>query len=126
MRLFAMYGVPDTAFSLPKQKNGNWKTVKVKPTDNDLENFIPWDEIVAIREKMGAIALQKPTNSEFYHRYMVMALYTFLPPIRGDELCSCKVVTYDTTENMKALVTAETVFTSDVPAWPAAAVALIK
>lgn len=61
-----------------------------KPNKKEKRLFRPWDEIIELRSQLREKYKKIKTKKAFYN-YYILSLFTYLPPIRPQELCSCKI-----------------------------------
>lgn len=62
-------------------KKQNEKDLEQKLTDKQEQNFVKWEDLVAVQKKLAA--LENKSESK-WRQYIVTSLYTLTPPVRAD------------------------------------------
>ena len=61
--------------------------IKRKPTEKEDEGFIPWRDVLQYREEYR----KKKKTLRDHMKYVVLCLYTYIPPLRGQCYYNCYV-----------------------------------
>lgn len=53
-------------------------------TEDREENFVTQKELIAMRDKLGELVKEDPSDYKMHQQYLILCLYTMAPPLRAD------------------------------------------
>lgn len=74
------------------KKKHNEEYIYRRPTEVEEKNHISYQQIIDMREKYRKM---KDKNEKIYFHFLILSLYTYLPPIRGSEYINAQYIFQD-------------------------------
>ena len=77
------------------------------PTDAEREAYMPWDSVIALRREYRKLVYDHVTQSNrtaleyerLFMKFIVLCLFTYIPPQRGEVYFKCKINKHDPSIN---------------------------
>jgi hypothetical protein len=62
-----------------------------KPSKQEKKSYMPWGDIIKKRDAFKNEYIKSKDPKDFYD-YYILALFTYIPPLRPQELCDCVIL----------------------------------
>jgi hypothetical protein len=99
------YKIPEDQYGLYKERMKAWHSVgKVKVTNKEIDNLLSIADVEKLREDTRKL-IEKSPSLALYHRFLVLSIYSYLPPLRQGELLSCQIKEFNKGDDLKTKIT---------------------